>query len=267
MALDNTEMKGYEKGSSGCAIFLFCLIFLAFVGIITGVTFEEISSDILTPLFYFSLYVITPPLLIILINSLFGKSDSKKRKELEKIKKRELERVKTEELEKTRRNDEKLLNIKSIYEETDVISYGEKTFLKVSIVEQEIIKSNKIRDIWINSENAEDYKKNLFQSYLQNKSFKINTDKYLITGIVNVKYKNSDVIFYKKHFLNGELEYEVFYYFDGELMNGKESLYHDNGNLMAEFIYKDGVYNGINKHYYENGDLEYIEHYEFGKKI
>jgi antitoxin component YwqK of YwqJK toxin-antitoxin module len=75
------------------------------------------------------------------------------------------------------------------------------------------------------------------------------------------------VIFYKKHFLNGELEYEVFYYFDGELMNGKESLYHDNGNLMAEFIYKDGVYNGINKHYYENGDLEYIEHYEFGKKI
>ena len=117
----------------------------------------------------------------------------------------------------------------------------------------------------MNSKTKEDYEKNLFQSYLRQESFKRNTDKYLITGIINIRYKNSDVIFYKKHFLNGELEYEVFYNFDGELRNGKESVYHDNGNLMAEFNYKDGIYNGINKHYYENGGLSFEQPYLNGK--
>ena len=53
---------------------------------------------------------------------------------------------------------------------------------------------------------------------------------------------------------------------DMTLVTGKVRKWHENGQLMRDWQYKDGIANGVSKEWHENGQLRVETTYKDGKK-
>jgi hypothetical protein len=73
---------------------------------------------------------------------------------------------------------------------------------------------------------------------------------YDINGINNIELKKEEIIFYNMGFKK----------------NGIDKIYYDNGNIKRECLYKDGKLNGEFKQYYENEQLQLYCSYIDNKK-
>lgn len=81
------------------------------------------------------------------------------------------------------------------------------------------------------------------------------------TGNVN---KNTELIEIKKYHPNGQLSLKGFYIGDSTNYEGNLITYFEDGTIANEYVFKNGLQDGIQKYYYATGVLEGVREYKNG---
>ncbi|MBX2960167.1 MAG: hypothetical protein KF732_09445 [Flavobacteriales bacterium] len=76
--------------------------------------------------------------------------------------------------------------------------------------------------------------------------------------------KNLERIEIKKYHPNGQLSLKGFYIGDSTNYDGNLTTYFEDGTIANEYVFKNGLQEGLQKYYYETGILEGIREYKNG---
>lgn len=249
MALDNTELKEYEKGGfDGCGLYINILTIFGFIYTVFTITLEKAMQNFIMPALFFICITLVPGFIIYLLSS-----KSRKKEKLEK-----LEKEKKELEEKN-----KILEIeKKTYEKSEVIELFNNYYLKTPETERqkkaiENDNLNNISDKVITEKIKTRFKEQL-KEFLLNGTVNIYTkgileeEQFYLDGIiVNRTHYYKGVISYKDIYVNGKNDFQIHYNKEGELKNGREIKYYDSGNIQLLANYRDGILCGEVELYYD----------------
>lgn len=81
-----------------------------------------------------------------------------------------------------------------------------------------------------------------------------------------IKTSTNDGYFLKDYYKSGQLQMEG-YYLKGETIipDGPAKYYYENGNIMEEYNYTEGKYDGEYKMYYKSGMLHFFDYFSNGR--
>jgi antitoxin component YwqK of YwqJK toxin-antitoxin module len=249
MALDNTELKEYEKGGfDGCGLYISILTIFGLIYTVFTITLEKAMQNFIMPALFFICITLVPGFIIYLLSS-----KSRKKEKLEKLEK---EKIELEE-------KNKILEIeKKTYEKSEVIELFNNYYLKTPETERqkkaiENDNLNNISDKVITKKIKTRFKEQL-KEFLLNGTVNIYTKGileekqfYLDGIIVNRTHYFKGVISYKNIYVNGKYDSQIHYNKEGKLKNGREIKYYDSGNIQSLANYRDGILCGEVELYYD----------------
>lgn len=196
---------------------------------------------------------------------------------------------KTKKNENIKKEEERIKSLNGVYEKSDILEGSEVVYLNLIFVKKILKEYNDLESPFKHAKSREDLNRRLKQSNYSMKERDNLTYPYRLNGFVNIR-NEFGIISTKRHYLNGQSDYSIYYdnhgepkegrwfgeYENGQLssechyLNGKQhgnqSAWYEDGKLNYEWHYIHGKETGVTKCWYENGQLHYEKNYENGKK-